>query len=114
MIFFEKLRSEPESIMFSETMAVVAELYDYVPASFSNAGLKNEAGQNEGSCKLFALAQLHDLSEQDTLYCFGEYYREDVLKHPDADDHQNIRNFIKTGWAGIAFDMMPLTAKIPS
>ncbi|MGV2481618.1 UNVERIFIED_CONTAM: HopJ type III effector protein, partial [Salmonella enterica subsp. enterica serovar Weltevreden] len=24
--------------------------------------------------------------------------------HPDATDHQNIRHFMRSGWAGIAFE----------
>lgn len=112
MNFFEKLHDHPESISFAETMALVAELYDYTPVSFRNGEVANEAGQNEGSCKLFAMAQLNDLSEQATLHCFGEYYREDVLLHPDAQDHQNIRHFMRWGWAGLVFDKLPLTAKV--
>ena len=64
----------------------------------------NEAGTNEGSCKIFAFAQLHHLSEQATLACFGQYYREDVLQNPQGNDHGNIRNFIKQGWQGITFE----------
>lgn len=26
-----------------------------------------------------------------------------VLKNPDGEDHQNIRNFMKLGWDGIVF-----------
>jgi hypothetical protein len=35
------------------------------------------------------------------LSCFGAYYQEDVLGI--LTEHQNIRNFMKTGWDGIAF-----------
>jgi hypothetical protein len=45
------------------------------------------------------------------LNCFGEYYRTDVLQHPDAIDHQNIRNFIRFGWDGVRFDGAALTLK---
>jgi hypothetical protein len=34
-----------------------------------------------------------------------------VLKHPEATDHQNIRNFMKTGWEGIRFEGEALKAK---
>ena len=71
----------------------------------------NETGQNSGSCKLFAFAQMQGLSEQQTLACFGDFYWQDVLPDPEGRDHQNIRNFIKTGWAGIEFSKMPLTEK---
>lgn len=109
--FLKKLNDAPESITFDDTMAVIAASYDFIPASFTNGAVKNEAGQNNGSCKLFAFAKLNGLSEQQTLACFGAYYRNDVLQHPEGTDHQNIRNFIKTGWAGVNFDSMPLQAK---
>jgi hypothetical protein len=34
-----------------------------------------------------------------------------VLKHPEGTDHQNIRNFIKTGWNGIEFSGSALVRK---
>ncbi len=51
-----------------------------------------------------AFAKLHELSEAKTLALFGDYYRSDVLKNPEGSDHQNIRNFIREGWAGVAFE----------
>ena len=42
-------------------------------------------------------------AEADTLQLFGRFYREDVLKNPSGDDHGNIRNFMKSGWDGVAF-----------
>ncbi len=109
--FLNKLNDAPESIEFTDTMAAIEAAYDFTPAAFTNGSLRNEAGQNSGSCKLFAFALLNRLSEQQTLACFGAYYRDDVLKHPEANDHQNIRNFMKTGWAGVKFDNMPLAQK---
>ncbi|MFT4047340.1 MAG: HopJ type III effector protein [Solimonas sp.] len=49
---------------------------------------------------MLAFAKLQGLSEAETLACFGRFYREDVLKNPDGTDHQNIRNFMRTGWRG--------------
>lgn len=85
-------------------MAVIADCYDYTPTTFTNGDAKNVAGTNEGSCKLFAFAQLNSLTEAQTLHAFGDYYRVDVLKNPEGSDHANIRNFIKTGWQGINFE----------
>ena len=110
-IFLQKLNNKPDSIAFNDTIAVIDANYDFTPTAFKNGELMNEAGQNNGSCKLFAFAQLQNLTPQETLACFGAYYRDDVLKHPESSDHQNIRNFIKTGWAGIKFDSIPLTPK---
>ncbi len=110
--FLEKLNNTEKSIEFTDTMAVIEANYNFSETAFSNGSQKNEAGQNSGSCKLFAFAKLQNLSEQQTLACFGAYYREDVLQHPDAQDHQNIRQFIINGWAGINFSAAALTEKL--
>ena len=107
-IFFKKLNSSPNSIEFTDTMAAIGNTYRFTATRFENGDMVNKAGQNSGSCKLLAFAKLHGLSEQQTLACFGAYYREDVLQNPDANNHHNIRNFIKTGWAGVMFDDQPL------
>ena len=109
--FLQQLRHSPEQLEFDTTMAVIEALYDFTPVSFQNGALANAAGQNSGSCKLFAFAQLQNLTAQETLACFGRYYREDVLQSPDTDSHQNIRNFMNSGWAGIAFAGNALTPK---
>ena len=73
------------------------------------------ASENNGSCKIFAFAKLNGLSKQNTLDCFGKFYREDVLNNPNADDHMNIRTFMlapeATPFLGISFDGTPLTTK---
>ena len=102
-IFFTQLEQNPEQVEFSDTMAIIDNNYSFTPSSFSNGNILNEALQNNGSCKIFAFALLNQLSEQQTLACFGHYYRDDVLKNPTGDDHQNIRNFILSGWNGIKF-----------
>lgn len=109
--FLDELQSSPESIEFQETMAVIEVVYLYSPTAFTNGELVNQAGENEGSCKLFAFAKLHELSEEKALACFGAFYYEDVLQNPDSDNHQNIRNFMKTGWDGITFENEALKTK---
>lgn len=109
--FLERLNSQPESIEFAQTMQVIEDNYDFNPTAFTNGSNHNEKGTNEGSCKIFAFAALNDLSAMQTLNCFGKYYREDVLQHPDNDDHGNIRQFMKTGLGGIQFDNQPLIKK---
>jgi hypothetical protein len=106
----ELARQSSAAIQFEQVMAVIDQHYDYSPAGFSNGDVMNEAGSNEGSCKLFAFAQLNDLSEMETLPLFGQYYR-DVMDNPSGNDHANIRNFILDGWLGIHFDAEPLTLK---
>lgn len=109
--FLQRLTDAPDSIAFNDTMAVIDALYDFTPTPFRNGALRNGAGQNSGSCKLFSFARQHSLSQQQTLHCFGDYYRKEVLDHPDGSDHQNIRNFIKTGWDGVVFHGTALTPK---
>ena len=109
--FLTQLNTSPDQISFSDTIAAVDANYDFTPTAFRNGELENAAGQNSGSCKLLSLAKLHNLSVEQTLQCFGDYYRIDVLQHPDATDHQNIRNFIRFGWDGVKFESAALIAK---
>jgi hypothetical protein len=99
-----------DAFAFAETLAFIAEHYDYRPSAFSNGAVANPAGQNEGSCKTLGLALLEGLSLEETLRCFGEHYRS-VLANPDGDDHGNIRALMSTGLAGVRFDRQPLTRK---
>lgn len=109
--FLQKLKNSPEDIEFNDTMSIIDSLYVFTPTSFKNDDLINEADQNSGSCKIFSFARIHNFIPEQTLACFGSYYRDDVLNHPENSDHQNIRNFMKTGWSGIEFDSEPLTTK---
>jgi hypothetical protein len=108
---FKAKLSTPGAIDFEDTMAIVEEHYIYQPTAFSNgvedAQFKNEAGQNEGSCKVFAFAHLNGFTQDETLLCFGRFYQ-DVLNTPEGNDHANIRTFMKFGWEGIQFFGTPL------
>lgn len=103
-----ELRAQNAS--FSTVIAWISQHYSYTPCAFSNGATNNAAGENEGACRVFAFAQLHNLSEQDTLLCFAEHYAA-VVATPNGSDHANIRAFINTGWAGIRFDGAALAAK---
>lgn len=110
--FREKLAAN--SVDFAETMALVEKWYDVHGSAFTN-GLdeqkaENAKGQNEGSLKVFALGRLNGFTPELTLACFGEHYR-DVLATPEGSDHQNIRQFMRHGWAGIRFESVPMTLK---
>ncbi|MFM9825480.1 HopJ type III effector protein [Flavobacterium sp.] len=109
--FLEKLKQKPNTITFPETIAVIEENYDFTPIAFVNGTQRNAAGENSGSCKLFAFAQLQNLSQAETLACFGAYYFEEVLGDPEGTNHQNIRNFMKLGWDGIQFEGDALALK---
>lgn len=103
-----QLSSNADEVSFEQVMQVISANYSYTPASFKNGELFNEAGTNEGSCKIFYFAKLNELTEQQTLACFGRYYREDVLQNPEGSDHGNIRNFINTARQGIEFHSIAL------
>lgn len=112
--FLNKVRRTPEAVEFAETIAVIDSAYTFQPCAFTNGTLVNEAGQNNGSCKIFSFAHIHGLSEPETLALFGHYYRDDVLNNVNGTDHQNIRNFMKTGWSGIRFSGQALAGKRPA
>ncbi len=108
-VFLNTLRNTPESIEFTDTMTVIESNYEFTPTRFTNGNTVNEADQNQGSCKLFSFAKAQKLDQAQTLACFGQYYRVDVLQNPDGQDHQNIRNFMESGWQGVHFDAVALT-----
>lgn len=104
--FIEKVKSN-QQVSFDDTMAIINEHYQYTPTTFSNGlgdnAITNAAGTNEGSCKIFAFAQLNQLNQTQTLNLFGDFYHQDVLTEPNGSSHQNIRNFMQSGWDGIQF-----------
>lgn len=109
--FLEKLKQEPKNIAFSETIDTIEANYNFTPTAFQNGNTHNAAGTNSGSCKLFAFAQIQQLTKEETLACFGSYYFDEVLGDPEGSNHQNIRNFMVTGWDGIQFEGMALDFK---
>jgi hypothetical protein len=96
------------SIAFADVLAFIEGNYQHVPTAFKNGDAYNESTQNQGSAKVFAFAQLNNLSAEDTLFLFAEHYQS-VLAHPDAADHQNIRQFRLHGWEGVHFEGQALT-----
>lgn len=95
---------------FQDFIAYVDKNYFFTPTAFKNGNQFNQAGENNGSCKVFAFAQLQQFTKEETLMLFGQYYQE-VLTTPNGNDHQNIRNFMKMGWDGIVFEGKVLTEK---
>ncbi|WP_252270926.1 HopJ type III effector protein [Pseudomonas subflava] len=105
-----RARLHGEQFQFAETLAFVAEHYDYQPSAFRNGSVDNASGQNEGSCKTLGLALLENLSLEETLRAFGEHFRA-VLANPAGNDHANIRALQDTGLGGVHFDRPPLKRK---
>jgi len=96
--------------IFADTLAFIADNYEYQARAFKNGNVENAAGQNEGSCKTLGLALLERLSDEEALLAFGEHYRS-VQATPEGNDHGNIRALIANGLAGVKFDGEPLTRK---
>jgi len=113
-LFLQQVKNNT-AVSFDETIAIITENYSYQATEFSNGledkKLINAAGTNEGSCKIFAFAQINQLDQQQTLNLFGDFYRKDVLEEPTGNGHQNIRNFMQFGWNGIHFSDQALTPK---
>jgi hypothetical protein len=104
----KKLKDDSSS--FKEVIGFIETFYEHQPTAFKNGQVYNEATQNQGSAKIFSFAQLNKLDKADTLSLFAEHYQS-VLKNPDGTDHQNIRQFMIHGWAGVTFEGVALRAK---
>ncbi len=109
--FIEKLKQTPEAITFAETITTVESNYEFTPTAFQNGNQHNGAGENSGSCKVFAFAKIQQLTQAETLACFGAYYFEEVLGDLEGTNHQNIRNFMQSDWNGIQFEGDALSLK---
>ena len=107
--FIQSLRDQTNS--FQQTMDFIEANFVFTPVEFSVGDQHNELGTNQGSAKIFCVGKALELNEAEVLQCFGDFYREDVLENPEGSDHQNIRNFIKYGWAGVTIDSNALSAK---
>lgn len=90
-----------KELKFTDVIAFIESNYDHQPTAFQNGQVYNEATQNQGSAKVFTFGKLKGLSEANTLKLFAEHYQA-VLETPEATDHQNIRQFMITGWAGLS------------
>jgi hypothetical protein len=101
-----------QPVSFEQTMHIIEKYYQFKPIAFRNGlgdeMIINQAGENSGSCKIFAFARLHSLSQNQTLSLFGDYYYKEVLNDPDGSGHANIRSFMKHGWEGIKMPDNPL------
>ncbi len=109
--FIEKVNQNPSGISFQEVINLIDENYNFTPTAFQNGNTFNDVNQNNGSCKVFSFAMLNQLTKEQTLTLFGDYYFKDVLENPNGTDHQNIRNFMIYGWEGIEFKGEALVVK---
>ncbi len=93
---------------FADTLSFIEQHYSYTPSAFDNGPLHNSAEQNQGSCKVLAMAMDQGLSDQQALHCFAEHYQA-VLADPDGDAHGNIRALMQHGLGEVRFAQPPLT-----
>lgn len=107
-----QIKTQPDAVEFQDVISCIEKYFEYTPTHFTNGQghdvVMNQPGSNEGSCKIFAFATAKGLNEDETLACFGKYYRQDVLENPEAQDHTNIRTFMRHGWEGIRFEQSAL------
>ena len=61
---------------------------------------------------MFSFALKQQFTKEETLACFGQYYFIDVLENPTKKDHQNIRNFMSTGFERLIFENETLKKKV--
>ena len=99
-----------KEIKFSDVLQFIEAHYTHTPAAFKNGEQLNAATENQGSAKVLRFAQLNKLSETDTLRLFAEHY-DDVVATPNAVNHQNIRQFMQSGWEGVRFESEALNEK---
>lgn len=101
---------ESDNHQFASTLAFINEWFDFTPTAFRNGNVSNSAEQNQGSCRVLAMALLLEFSTEQTLKCFGEHYR-DVLATPGVDNHHNLRRLLAEGLKDIQFEQAPLRRK---
>ncbi|HEX7367145.1 MAG TPA: HopJ type III effector protein [Pelobium sp.] len=95
--------AKQKEISFAAVISTIDSLYQHRPTAFKNGDTFNEATQNQGSARVFSFAKLNKLSKESTLWLFAEHYHA-VLNNPEGKDHQNIRQFMLHGWAGVEFE----------
>lgn len=94
---------------FADTLKFIDDWFVYSPSTFSFHQLHSQANENQGSCKILALAQFAQLTPQQALLCFGEHYRQ--LPQLPLDSHLNLRQLAKQGLTQIQFAHFPLQLK---
>lgn len=101
-LFNANLEMSGDDLMFDEFLTLCDEQYESGLVEFKNGDMVNMPGENDGSAKVLSYGALAEFDQSTTLKLWGQYYR-DVLATPDRTDHQNIRNFMKSGWDGVDF-----------
>lgn len=95
---------------FADTLAFIDAEYRFTPSAFDNGTLHNNESENQGSCRVLAMAIDTGLNDEQTLQCFAEHYQA-VLADPDGTAHGNIRALMRSGLAGVRFQIFPLVRR---
>jgi hypothetical protein len=99
-----------DTYQFSSTLGFIDQWFDFTPCAFRNGTVHNTADQNQGSCRVLAMALMQGFTAEQALQCFGEHYR-DVLATPGVNNHHNLRRLQAEGLVDIHFDHPPLQRK---
>jgi len=102
-VFNANVEMSADDLTFEQVMEMIDAHYESGLIEFKNGDIVNKPGENEGSAKLLSYAALSGMDKDTTLKLWGQHYR-DVLKDPEGNSHQNIRNFMKYGWEGVPFE----------
>lgn len=98
----EKLKGGLGTSTLMENLAIIEEMpLEYTAVPFSCGSVDNPSDKNQASAKLLSLAQLLDLSKEETLDLWGDVWRE--VRGTEGDSHMNIREFEKGGMAAVTF-----------
>tara|TARA_Y100000758_G_scaffold41251_1_gene26792 strand:+ start:2487 stop:2828 length:342 start_codon:yes stop_codon:yes gene_type:complete len=96
--------------LFADTLAFIDVHYQHQPTAFNNGPVHNSAEQNQGSCKVLAMALDLGLTDAQALQCFAEHYQA-VLSNPQGSDHANIRALMAGGLGEVSFQGTALTRR---
>jgi len=102
-LFLANMEMDANGFTFEEFIEEIDAVYEQGGVVWSNGASNWTEEENVGSCKLLSFAAIAELSKDDTLKLWAQYYR-DVLATPDSTDHINIRTFMAQGWDGVKFD----------
>lgn len=100
--FSESIKNDENfynSITYQQTIDFIDKHYCYFAVPFKCGDITYEPNVKTGAAKIFSFGLMTQMTKDQTLRLFGEYYRD--LK--PTDDRPNVKNFIDYGWNGISF-----------
>ena len=101
------MSSALQYLRLSAILAVIRMFYLIEPQEFEVGSYHNALGDNLDTLAIIGYAEVHHLTDSETLAMFCEAYTE-VLNSPDGDNHPNIRAFMDVGHKGFRLKFFPL------